>query len=182
MSTLLRFPSLATTCIPRRRLLLSRHFTTTRLVNASHRDLRSSGSSWRRPPRPDWLDSLDSKLIFYAIITVNAGVYLTWELAMQTHVRHTHSPRARLTSRHTAHDRRRHPVAVHARQLSRRHAQRHLGSHVREFNFALLSSHQRAVRQMDSPHVLLLPHGSHACAVQRPDLLFHGPVCHASPR
>jgi rhomboid-like protein len=94
-STLLRFPSLTTTCIPRRRLLLSRfslHVTPTRLVNASHRDLRSSSSSWRRPPRPDWLNSLDSKLIFYAIIAVNAGVYLTWELAMQTHVRHTHSP------------------------------------------------------------------------------------------
>ena len=92
-STLLRLPCLRT--IPRRPLFLARHFTLTRPANASHRDLgpfRGSGSSWRRPPRPDWLNSLDSKFIFYAIIAANAGVYLTWELAMQTHVRHTQLP------------------------------------------------------------------------------------------
>jgi len=102
-STLLRFrappffaPSFRTTCL-RHPSLLSLHFAPTRLFNATHRDFRhsrGSSSSWRRPPRPDWLDSLDSKLIFYAIIAVNAGVYLTWELATQTYVRRAHSPRA----------------------------------------------------------------------------------------
>ncbi|KAH0839677.1 hypothetical protein J3R83DRAFT_598 [Lanmaoa asiatica] len=79
---------------PRRCFLPSLHFTRTPLLNATHRDFgrfRGSSSSWRRPPRLDWLDSLDSKLIFYAVIAVNAGVYLTWALAMQTYVRHTHT-------------------------------------------------------------------------------------------
>lgn len=100
-------PSFRTACIPRHPSLLSLHFAPTRLANATHRDFRrprGSSSSWRRPPRPDWLDSLDSKLIFYTIIAVNAGVYLTWELAMQTHVRPAHSPHARLTNP-TAHHR-----------------------------------------------------------------------------
>ena len=99
-------PSFRSTC-PRHPFLLSR-FSPTRLSNATHRDVarfRGSSSSWRRPPRPDWLDSLDSKLIFYAIIAVNAGVYLTWTLATQTYVRPTHSSRPRLTNRNTAHDR-----------------------------------------------------------------------------
>lgn len=80
--------------VPRHRFLLSRlslQFTRTGLPNATHRDLhrfRGSSSSWRPPPRPDWLDSLDSKFIFYAIIAVNAGVYLAWTLAIQTNVRH----------------------------------------------------------------------------------------------
>lgn len=134
--------------VPRHPSWLSLHFTPTRLANATHRDLgrfRGSSSSWRRPPRPDWLDSLDSKLIFYAIIAVNAGVYLTWELAMQTYVRRSRSLRARLTNRNTAHDRRHYPLEVHARQLSRRYAQRILGSHVREPTFAVLSFHQRSL-------------------------------------
>ncbi|KAN0097702.1 hypothetical protein V8E55_002148 [Tylopilus felleus] len=86
-------PSFRSTCTTtvRHRVLLSRfslHFSPTRLSNATHRDFArfsGSSSSWRRPPRPDWLDSLDSKYIFYTIIAVNAGVYLTWTLAMQTY-------------------------------------------------------------------------------------------------
>lgn len=104
-------PTLLSCPVPRHRLLLSRlslQFTPTGLPNATHRDFarfRGSNSSWRRPPRPDWLDSLDSKLIFYAIIAVNAGVYLAWTLAMQTYVRHTLLPRARFTNSITAHNR-----------------------------------------------------------------------------
>ncbi|KAG9317228.1 hypothetical protein JVU11DRAFT_1421 [Chiua virens] len=80
------------TTVPRTPLLRSRfllQFNRTGLLNASHRDVshfRSSVSSWRRPPRPDWLNSLDSNIIFYAIIAVNAGVYLTWTLATETYV------------------------------------------------------------------------------------------------
>ncbi|KAF8845659.1 rhomboid-domain-containing protein [Paxillus ammoniavirescens] len=91
------FPSLATglgaftarAALSRLSLSAILHFARTGIRSATHRDLlRSrggSGSSWRRPPRGDWLDSLDSKVIFYGIIAVNVGIYLAWQSAVTTY-------------------------------------------------------------------------------------------------
>jgi len=62
----------------------------TRVLNATHRNgPRLNGGGWgnRPPPRQDWWDSLDSNIIFYGIIAINAGVYLAWQSAISTYVR-----------------------------------------------------------------------------------------------
>jgi len=82
MSSLLRTRFLLSSSLPRHRFLLSRFTPRLSQPYATHRD--SSRGSWR-PPRPDWLDSLDSKSIFWGIIAVNTGIYLTWTLAIQTY-------------------------------------------------------------------------------------------------
>ena len=86
MSSLLRTRFLSS--LHRHPFLLSR-FAPRARPYATHRDTSPfhRRSSWR-PNRPDWLDSLDSKSIFWGIIAVNAGIYLTWTLAIQTYVRH----------------------------------------------------------------------------------------------
>lgn len=65
-------------------------FARTRALNATHRDglrpNRGSSSGWGRPPpRRDWLDSLDSNVIFYGIIAINVGVYLAWQSAISSY-------------------------------------------------------------------------------------------------
>lgn len=65
-------------------------FVRTRALNATHRDglrfNRGSSSGWGRPPpRRDWLDSLDSNVIFYGIIAINVGVYLVWQSAISSY-------------------------------------------------------------------------------------------------
>lgn len=59
----------------------------TRVLNATHRGGPSlNGGGWGRPPpRRDWWDSLDSNVIFYGIIAINAGVYLAWQSAISTY-------------------------------------------------------------------------------------------------
>ncbi|KAH7887936.1 hypothetical protein F5I97DRAFT_927606 [Phlebopus sp. FC_14] len=60
-------------------------FVRTNIKNATHRDAFRGGSSWGRPPRRDWLDSLDGRVIFYGIIAVNVGVFLVWQSAISTY-------------------------------------------------------------------------------------------------
>ena len=79
------------TFVPSTRLPNILQIIQTRFLNATHRSgFRLSNrvsSGWGRPPRRDWWDSLDSNVIFYGIIAINAGVYLAWQSAASTYVR-----------------------------------------------------------------------------------------------
>ncbi|EGO27384.1 hypothetical protein SERLADRAFT_382112 [Serpula lacrymans var. lacrymans S7.9] len=63
-------------------------FARTGIRNATHRDYHGSGSSYgrspNRGPRFPWIESIPNSVIFYGIIGLNVGVFLTWQAATAT--------------------------------------------------------------------------------------------------
>ena len=114
-------------------------FVRTQLRNATHRDLFRSkhGSSFRRPPRrPNWLDSIDGKVVFVTIIAINVGVFLLWQGAKSTYVRIGTAMKSMTDQLSAANHSRPHTLDLPPEQLFSELAEHHLRSRVRHIVFS----------------------------------------------